>query len=70
MTLISSTTLNGVPYTVHQCTTKPGVSAPATVEESSLVKRNTNLCGAPCNTYCNPGGGGPDPNGTLRLCSV
>ncbi|OBZ79539.1 hypothetical protein A0H81_00050 [Grifola frondosa] len=30
---------------------------------SNLAKRQSNVCGAPCTTYCwTPAGGGPDPN--------
>lgn len=35
----------------------------ATKAKRVLAKRNIDLCGAPCTTYCNGGTGGPNPNG-------
>ncbi|KIP07106.1 hypothetical protein PHLGIDRAFT_430031 [Phlebiopsis gigantea 11061_1 CR5-6] len=61
--LIHSKDIDGKPYTVHSCTLKAGTS-PTRRDDGlgvSLVKKNDDLCGAPCTTYCNGGSGGPNP---------
>jgi hypothetical protein len=68
--LINSTmSADGKEATVHSCKTNPDVPAsagPASADpavRSGLFRRNMDLCGAPCTTYCNSGSGGPNPNG-------
>ncbi|KIP07107.1 hypothetical protein PHLGIDRAFT_118358 [Phlebiopsis gigantea 11061_1 CR5-6] len=71
--LISSEDIDGLPYTVQSCTPKASTS-PARRDASelgaSLVKKNDDLCGAPCTTYCNSGSGGPNPNDCTTLANV
>lgn len=65
--LIHSKDIDGKPYTVHSCTLKAGTS-PTRRDDGlgvSLVKKNDDLCGAPCTTYCNGGSGGPNPKGAF-----
>ncbi|KIP07112.1 hypothetical protein PHLGIDRAFT_118362 [Phlebiopsis gigantea 11061_1 CR5-6] len=71
--LISSEDIDGKPYTVHGCTPKAGTS-PTRRDDGglgvSLVKKNDDLCGAPCTTYCNSGSGGPNPNDCTAMSNA
>ncbi|GJE97413.1 hypothetical protein PsYK624_136300 [Phanerochaete sordida] len=69
--LVTSRDVNGKQYSVHTCETVAGAApqAEAPGNGTSLTKRDQNLCGAPCTTYCNRGTGGPNPNDCSTLAS-
>ncbi|GJE97430.1 hypothetical protein PsYK624_136490 [Phanerochaete sordida] len=73
-TLLKSRDVGGKQYTIHSCTTAEGAAPPDGEQGNPLggitfKKRDQDLCGAPCTTYCNRGTGGPNPNDCSALAS-
>ncbi|ROV91944.1 hypothetical protein VSDG_07592 [Cytospora chrysosperma] len=66
--IVNETTVNGVHIGQGACQTAESVLQSRNAV-NDLDQRNTNLCGAPCTTYCNSGTGGPDPNDCSSLAS-
>ncbi|EKM54024.1 uncharacterized protein PHACADRAFT_122718, partial [Phanerochaete carnosa HHB-10118-sp] len=72
MVLVESIEVNGIPFTQQTCESNVVTSATSEVRDegtASLTKRNLDLRGAPCTTYCNEGIGGPNPNDCSVLAS-
>ncbi|KAI0203369.1 hypothetical protein F4808DRAFT_467429 [Astrocystis sublimbata] len=71
---ISSADVNGTTVITSTCRIAPEFLQSRNVqppEESGLLqKRNRNLCGAPCTTYCNAGEGGPNPYDCSAVASA
>lgn len=66
--LIKNIDVDGIPFTQQTCESNaaPNAASEARDEGTSLTKRNLDMCGAPCTTYCNEGAGGPNPNGQRK----
>ncbi|KAI1082493.1 hypothetical protein F5B20DRAFT_578158 [Whalleya microplaca] len=65
--IVNSTVVDGQVLYHGACQTAQDLKVRAVKDE--LMKRDRNVCGAPCTTYCNSGTGGPDPNDCSSLAS-
>ncbi|KDQ50527.1 hypothetical protein JAAARDRAFT_41987 [Jaapia argillacea MUCL 33604] len=72
--VVDSFEYEGKPLTTYSCpavaTENPTPAVRTVQRDTSLTKRNWDLCGASCTTYCyTPAGGGPDPNDCQALAN-
>lgn len=69
LSVVNSTVVDGKPLTHQVCESIADTTEARRDEGTTLTKRNIDLCGAPCTTYCSTGIGGPNPNDCVKLAN-